>query len=169
VSLVEGGRIDLHRSRTDLVALVHEVAEEAKFLSDVHLIYVDSPATLEGDWDAARLRQVLQNLIKNAIKYSPDGGRVDVRVRASKGQVKVAVRDRGIGLRADEASRVFEQFYRAAAARRLEGSGLGLYICQAIIAAHGGHVCATSPGPGKGSIFSFVLPLKPVATAQERS
>ena len=169
VSLVEGGRIDLHRSRTDLVALVHEVAEEAKFLSDTHVIHVDSPASVEGDWDAARLRQVLQNLIKNAIKYSPNGGRVDVRVRASKGQVKVAVRDRGMGLRPDEAARVFEQFYRAAAARRLEGSGLGLYICQAIIAAHGGHVCATSPGPGKGSTFTFVLPRKPGATAQERS
>ena len=55
---------------------------------------------------------------------------------------------------------MFEQFYRAAAARRLEGSGLGLYICQAIIAAHGGHIDATSPGPGKGTTFTFDMPLK---------
>jgi two-component system, OmpR family, phosphate regulon sensor histidine kinase PhoR len=169
VSLVEGGRIDLHRSRTNLAALVREVAEEARFLSDAHPVCVDAPARVEGDWDAARLRQVLQNMINNAIKYSPDGGRVDVRVRASKGRARVAVRDRGIGLRPDEASRVFEQFYRAAAARRLEGSGLGLYICQAIIAAHGGHICATSAGPGKGTTFSLVLPLKPVTTSPERS
>ena len=124
---------------------------------------------MEGEWDTARLRQVLQNLIKNAIKYSPDGGRVDIRVGFANGQVKVAVRDRGIGLLPDEVSRVFEQFYRAAAARRLEGSGLGLYICQAIVAAHGGHVWATSAGPGHGTTFSFLLPIKPVASVPERS
>jgi len=169
VSLVEGGRIDLHRSATNLAGLVREAAEEAKFLSEAHPIYVDAPARVDGEWDSARLRQVLQNMIKNAIKYSPDGGRVDVRVRVSKSQVKVAVCDRGIGLQPDEAARVFEQFYRAAAARRLEGSGLGLYICQAIVAAHGGHVWATSAGPGKGTTFNFVLPIKPVAIAPERS
>jgi two-component system, OmpR family, phosphate regulon sensor histidine kinase PhoR len=169
VSLVEGGRIDLHRSPTNLAALVREVAEEAKFLSEAHPIHVDAPETVEGEWDPARLRQVLQNMIKNAIKYSPEGGRVDIRVGVSNGQVKVAVRDRGIGLLPDEVSRVFEQFYRAAAARRLEGSGLGLYICQAIVAAHGGHVWATSAGPGKGTTFSFVLPIEPVASVPERS
>jgi two-component system, OmpR family, phosphate regulon sensor histidine kinase PhoR len=169
VSLVEGGRIDLHRSPTNLAALVREVAEEGRFLSEAHPISVDAPLRVDGEWDAARLRQVLQNLIKNAIKYSPEGGRVDVRVRATRSEVQVAVRDRGIGLRPEEASRVFEQFYRAAAARRLEGSGLGLYICQAIVAAHGGHVCATSAGPGKGTTFHFVLPRSPDATPPERS
>jgi signal transduction histidine kinase len=169
VSLVEGGRIDLHRSPTNLAALVREVAEEGRFLSEAHPISVDAPLRVDGEWDAARLRQVLQNLIKNAIKYSPEGGRVDVRVRATRSEVQVAVRDRGIGLRPEEASRVFEQFYRAAAARRLEGSGLGLYICQAIVAAHGGHVCATSAGPGKGTTFHFALPRSPDATPPERS
>jgi two-component system, OmpR family, phosphate regulon sensor histidine kinase PhoR len=169
LSLVEGGRIDLHRCRTNLVTLVREAADEAKFLSDGHTINVDAPSDVEGEWDGARLRQVLQNLIKNAIKYSPDGGPVDVRVSESKGQVEVSVRDQGIGLASEEASRAFEQFYRAAAARRIEGSGLGLYICQAIVAAHGGHVCATSPGPGKGSTFSFVLPLKPASVRPEGS
>jgi PAS domain S-box-containing protein len=169
VSLVEGGRLDLHRSPTNLAALVREVAEEGRFLSEAHPIYVDAPARVDGEWDAARLRQVLQNMIKNAIKYSPGGGRVDIRVRATRHQVKVAVRDRGIGLQPEEASRVFEQFYRAAAARRLEGSGLGLYICQAIVAAHGGHLCATSAGPGKGTTFRFVLPRRPLEIPPERS
>lgn len=167
LSLLEGGRIDLHLSPTDLVALVCEAAEEARFLSDVHQLQVDAPPSVQGEWDAARLRQVLQNLIRNAIKYSPGGGRVDVRVRVAHDRVNVAVRDRGIGLRPEEAEHVFEQFYRAAAARRLEGSGLGLYICQAIVAAHGGHICATSPGPGKGSTFSFEMPLKPTTPRSE--
>jgi two-component system phosphate regulon sensor histidine kinase PhoR len=160
VSLVEGGRIDLRINSTDLVALVREVAEETGFLSEAHPICVDAPLKIQGEWDAARLRQVLQNLIRNAIKYSPGGGRVDVRVRVAKGKVRVSVRDHGIGLRPEETSRVFDQFYRAAAARRLEGSGLGLYICQAIVAAHGGHISAKSPGPGKGTTFTFVMPLK---------
>jgi signal transduction histidine kinase len=160
LSLVEGGRIDLRIGSTDLVALVREVAEETGFLSDAHPICVDAPLKVQGEWDAARLRQVLQNLIRNAIKYSPGGGRVDVRVRVSKGKVRVSVRDHGIGLRPEETSRVFDQFYRAAAARRLEGSGLGLYICQAIVAAHGGHISAKSPGPGKGTTFTVVMPLK---------
>jgi len=160
LSLLEGGRIDLNVTPTDLAALVREVADEARFLSELHPIHVNAPASLEGEWDPARLRQVLQNLIRNAIKYSPGGGHVDVRVRASDGRVNVSVRDRGIGLQPEEAEHVFEQFYRAAAARRLEGSGLGLYICQAIIAAHGGHIDATSPGPGKGTTFTFDMPLK---------
>ena len=161
LSLLEGGRIDLHVTSTDLVELVREAADGARFLSDVHQIQVDAPPRVDGQWDRARMRQVLHNLLRNAIKYSPGGGRVDVRVRAAHDRVNVAVRDRGIGLRPEEAEHVFEQFYRAAAARRLEGSGLGLYICQAIIAAHGGHICATSPGPGKGTTFSFDMPLKP--------
>ncbi len=161
LSLLDGGRIDLYVKPTDLAALVREVADEARFLSELHPIHVNAPARLEGEWDPARLRQVLQNLIRNAIKYSPGGGRVDVRVRASSGRVNVAVRDRGIGLQPEDAEHVFEQFYRAAAARRLEGSGLGLYICQAIIAAHGGRIDATSPGPGKGTTISFDMPLKP--------
>jgi two-component system phosphate regulon sensor histidine kinase PhoR len=160
LSLLEGGLIDLNLVATDLAVMVREVAEEARFLSELHPIQVYAPARLQGEWDPARLRQVLQNLIRNAIKYSPGGGRVDVRVRASSGRVTVAIRDRGIGLQPEEADHVFERFYRAAAARKLEGSGLGLYICQAIIAAHGGHIAATSPGPGKGTTISFDIPLK---------
>jgi signal transduction histidine kinase len=71
----------------------------------------------------------------------------------------VTVRDSGIGIGVTEAPHVFERFFRGQDIRRLEGTGLGLYICQAIVTAHGGHVWADSPGPGQGSTFGFSLPL----------
>ena len=167
LSLVSGGRIDLRITKTDLVPVVKQAAEEAAFLSDHHMVRVVAPKQVVGEWDATRLGQVLQNLISNAIKYSPGGGQVTVRVRVTGAHVEVAVRDRGIGLRPEEANRVFDQFYRAADARNLEGSGLGLYICQAIVGAHGGQIFATSPGLGRGSTFTFVLPLKSAAAEQQ--
>jgi signal transduction histidine kinase len=158
LSRMEGGRLELQRSPTDLIPLVHEVIDGTRLLTTTHEICVEAPPAVVGTWDAQRLRQVLQNLLTNAIKYSPDGGRIEVRVRLEDGSVRVDITDAGIGLSAEEAERVFGQFYRAEGARRLEGSGLGLYICQAIVSAHGGRISVSSPGPGKGSTFSFTLP-----------
>jgi signal transduction histidine kinase len=159
LSRMEGGRLELERGPTDLVPLINDVVEGTRLLATTHEIEVDAPPAVVGSWDGQRLRQVLQNLLTNAVKYSPDGGRVDVRVRVEDESVRVEITDRGIGLSAQEAARVFGQFYRAEGARRLEGSGLGLYICEAIVRAHGGQISASSPGPGQGSTFSVVLPL----------
>src|SRR5919202_1569496 len=158
LSRMEGGRLELQRSPTDLIPLVHEVIDGTRLLTTTHEICVEAPPAVVGTWDAQRLRQVLQNLLTNAIKYSPDGGRIDVHVRLDDDAVRVDITDTGIGLSAEDAGRVFGQFYRAEGARRLEGSGLGLYICQAIVSAHGGRIWVSSPGPGKGSTFSFTLP-----------
>jgi signal transduction histidine kinase len=160
LSRMEGGRLELERSPTDLVPLINEVVEGTRLLATSHSIEVDAPPSVVGSWDGQRLRQVLQNLLTNAVKYSPHGGPVDVRVRVEDESVRVEITDRGIGLSAQDAARVFGQFYRAEGARRLEGSGLGLYICEAIVRAHGGQISASSPGPGQGSTFSFVLPLE---------
>jgi signal transduction histidine kinase len=82
-------------------------------------------------------------------------------VRADAHDAVVTVRDSGIGLAPDEAPHVFERFYRGRGMRRFEGAGLGLYICQAIVTAHGGHIWAESNGPAQGSTFGFTLPLEP--------
>jgi two-component system phosphate regulon sensor histidine kinase PhoR len=158
LSRMEGGRLEIQPSPTDLIPLVHEVVDGTRLLTTTHEIAVEAPASVVGNWDAQRLRQVLQNLLTNAVKYSPDGGRIDVHVRLDDDAVRVDITDTGIGLSAEDAGRVFGQFYRAEGARRLEGSGLGLYICQAIVSAHGGRISVSSPGPGKGSTFSFTLP-----------
>jgi signal transduction histidine kinase len=159
LSRMEGGRLELERSPTDLIPLINEVVDGTRLLATTHEVEVEAPVSVVGSWDAQRLRQVLQNLLTNAVKYSPDGGRIDVRVHVEDDSVRVEITDRGIGLTAEDAARVFGQFYRAKGARRLEGSGLGLYICEAIVTAHGGRISVSSPGPGKGSTFSVLLPL----------
>ena len=157
-SRLEAGRLALERTRTDLVAVVGAIVEEVGAASDRHRLEVRAPSALWGVWDEPRLKQLLTNLLSNAVKYSPDGGAVEVTIDADERCATVRVRDHGVGLDPDELPRVFERFYRTEGARRLEGSGLGLYICEAVVAAHGGRIWAESEGPGRGSAFCFTLP-----------
>lgn len=125
-----------------------------------HTLVLDFEAnfpTIEGD--PARLRHVLDNLISNAIKYSPDGGTITIGGRSLSDQVQVYVHDEGVGLTPEDTERVFERFYRAnhARTRHTSGTGLGLYLVRAIIEAHGGRIWATASKPG--TTFTFTLPL----------
>ncbi|MBV9899055.1 MAG: GAF domain-containing protein [Chloroflexi bacterium] len=156
---VEAGRLDLHTEPTDLVALVQRVVRAVQALSIDHTIRLNGPRRLEGEWDAARLEQVVQNLLTNAIKYAPDGGNIDVTLCVEGDNVTVSVCDEGLGIAADELPNLFNRFYRVARTSGLEGSGIGLYVCQAIVTAHGGRIWATSDGPGRGSTFWLRLPL----------
>ena len=110
--------------------------------------------------DPDGLRQVLVNLVENAVKYSPDGGRVELELAPSDGRVRFAVRDRGLGIPAAEHQRIFEKFYRLDPnlSRGVGGTGLGLYICREIVRRMGGRIRVESD-PGRGSTFSFELPL----------
>lgn len=110
--------------------------------------------------DETRLRQVLDNLVSNAIKYSPDGGIVEIGGSSDGSSVTVYVRDEGVGLSAADQERVFERFYRVdgALSRRTQGTGLGLYLARAIVEAHGGHMDVQSE-VGEGTTFLFTLPL----------
>ncbi len=161
LSRIEGGRLDLDLAPTDLRAMLSNMARAIQSTTDKHQIRVHAPEGVIGHWDARRIEEVVQNLLSNAIKYSPAGGTIDVLLETGEQTATVLVRDRGIGIAAEDASHVFERFFRGRDIRRLEGTGLGLYICQAIIAAHGGRVWATSPGTGQGSTFGFMLPLRP--------
>ena len=117
--------------------------------------------------DEARLRQVLDNLVRNALIHTPKGTRVEVRVRAEANAAVLEVADEGPGLDAEQAERVFERFYRAdpARSRRHGSSGLGLAIVAALAAAHGGRAGVVS-SPGKGATFWVRLPLAPEASQQ---
>jgi signal transduction histidine kinase len=157
LSRVEAGRLDLRLESVDLVRLVRRAVASVQALSTNHSIRVYAPRAVEGMWDAARLEQVMQNLLTNAIKYAPEGGRISVSVRVDAEEVTVSVRDRGLGIPAEDLPHLFTRFYRVAQTRGLEGSGLGLYVCQGIVSAHGGRIWATSDGPGRGSTFSFTL------------
>ncbi len=158
LSRIEAGRLDLAREPMELVDLVSRVVRTVQALTTTHAIELHAPKTVEGVWDASRLEQVLQNLLTNAVKYSPEGGPIVVEVKTSARTVSVSVRDPGLGLPPEALPHLFERYYRVPKTRSLEGSGLGLYICQGIIAAHGGRLSAESEGPARGSTFTFTLP-----------
>lgn len=107
------------------------------------------------------LERVIQNLLENARKFSPDGGRVQVRAWRERSWVYTAVSDQGIGIPADKLERIFEPFYQVegGTTRRFGGMGLGLALVKEIVVRHGGEIWAESPGPGQGATFTFRLPV----------
>jgi signal transduction histidine kinase len=117
--------------------------------------------------DADRIGQVLANLVDNAIRHTPPGGRVVVAADPSDTGVRLTVSDTGEGIAAEHLPHVFERFYRADAARDREhgGSGIGLAIAQALVQAHGGTIAAHSAGAGHGSFFVVELPAGPVGSS----
>jgi signal transduction histidine kinase len=116
--------------------------------------------------DADRTRQVLTNLIDNAIKYSPNGGHIELIVEADDGHARFTVRDQGLGIPLGEQKRIFEKFYRLDPDQRrgIGGSGLGLYICRELVRSMNGRIWVDSD-PGEGAAFTFELPVAERLTA----
>jgi two-component system sensor histidine kinase BaeS len=114
--------------------------------------------------DPQRLGQVLGNLLDNALRHTPPGGRVDVTVTAGRDDLTIVVADNGDGIVAEHLPHVFERFYRVDAARdrRHGGAGIGLAIAKALVEAHHGHISVTSSGPGTGTTFTITLPVRRV-------
>lgn len=158
------GRFDIHREPIDLKPLVEDVYETALILGEAAGVAVNLPfsadVTVMGD--RTRLRQLFLNLITNAIKYTPAGGKVDIGLGVHPDNVTFAVRDTGIGIAAADVPYIFERFWRADRVRsRMSergGFGLGLAISQWIAQAHGGTLTASSR-LGRGSLFTVTLPL----------
>jgi PAS domain S-box-containing protein len=159
VSCLEAGLLSISRWRTDLGALARDVTESIRSTAR-HQIKVLADQSVVGEWDERRIRQVFMNLLSNAQKYSPEGSTVTVSVAAGERSATVCVRDEGIGLDGTEPAQLFRRGYRAESARNVTGGGLGLYFSNGIVAAHGGRMWAESLGHGKGSTFSFTLPLR---------
>jgi signal transduction histidine kinase len=155
--------ITLRREPIDYAALVSDVLAANRALADRkgQSLVLSAPRTLIVDGDQDRLREAIDNLISNAIKYSPIGGAIDVTVSAQGGEAVVNVRDRGPGLMPEDIARLFGRFQRLSAKPTAgEGStGLGLSIVKRIAELHDGHVAAESEGPGRGSIFSLRIPI----------
>jgi signal transduction histidine kinase len=107
----------------------------------------------------SRIAQVLFNLVSNAVKFTPRGGRIEVRTSLRAGEVVVEVADTGLGLTPEQESRLFQPFSRVhAETHAARGTGLGLYITKGIVEQHGGRLWCHSDGPGLGTTFSFSLP-----------
>src|SRR2546422_2678418 len=158
VSCLEAGLLSISQWPTDLGAVVRDVMDGIRSTAR-HDIEVRADQTIVGEWDERRIRQVLMNLVSNALKYSPEGSTVRVSVAADEHHATVSVRDDGMGLTSAELAQVFRRGYRAESARRVTGRGLGLYFGRGIVAAHGGRMWAESAGHGNGSTFYFSLPL----------
>jgi signal transduction histidine kinase len=153
VSSFDAGGLRLRFQPVSVSALVHEVVAEHVEQAPEHRIITRCPgAPLTAFWDASRMRQVLANLISNAIKYSPHRGRILVRTWTEGDDVLLSVTDEGIGIARQDMPRLFRRFQRleGGADRRAPGSGLGLYICRCIVVAHGGDIQAESPPPRHG-------------------
>lgn len=160
----EAGQLPLHRQEADLAHLVKTSAEtfrpsaEAKGVSLQTELPVDPPLLR---LDEARLRQVLQNLLANALRHTPAGGVITLRLTPEPGQVRLVVADTGEGIAAEHLPYVFDRFYRADPARSRDrgGAGLGLAIARAIVEAHEGQINVTSAGvAGQGCTFTIQLP-----------
>jgi signal transduction histidine kinase len=145
----------------DLPALVRDAAETMRPLAEEKglRLRVEGTGPVEVRGDAARLRQVLYNLLDNAIKYTPAGGEVEVHAGERDGAAAVTVRDTGVGIPVEHLPRVFDRFYRVDKARSREqgGTGLGLSIARSIVIAHGGTIDLEST-PGGGTTCTVTLP-----------
>jgi signal transduction histidine kinase len=157
-SRIEAGTFSYAFDDVDLAGLVEEaVATAAVGQDEVHLVADVPPSLPPVRADRARLRQVLGNLIDNAVKYSDAGSEVNVRASAHNGVVRVEVRDSGPGIPAEQQGLIFEKFGRAKGHGAKPGSGLGLFIARSIAEAHGGSVEVRS-APGEGATFTLSLP-----------
>ncbi|RKH22856.1 PAS domain S-box protein [Corallococcus sp. CA041A] len=166
ISRLQAGRLSLELEPFDLSQLVLETRDRMAVLSQTHELKVEVPERLEGTWDRGRLDQVLTNLLSNAIRYSPEGGQVLVRlaVEGDSG-VHLSVKDQGVGIPSEKQRLIFERFGRAHGSK-YGGLGLGLTISQGIVEQHGGRIWAESTGTvGQGSTFNVWLPRRTEAQA----
>ena len=161
VSRLQQGALPIRPQRTDVAALVRAVADRLQEHSTPHRIILDLGVSADPmHVDPDRIEQVMENLLGNAIKYTPDGGEIHVALRSDAAGALLTVRDSGIGLPDGAAEGIFEAFGRAsnAVARNIEGLGLGLYICRRIAEQHGGRLWAESDGEGQGTTMCLWLP-----------
>jgi signal transduction histidine kinase len=156
---IERGKFEIRRSRCDLVEVARRVVEEQQATTTRHQLLAESATeTLVGEWDCDRLAQVLSNLVRNAVNYSPEGGQVRVCVGSMDGRAQVSVSDQGVGMALEDLPRLFRSYSRLEHTQEVKGTGLGLYISKAIVEAHGGCIEVQSE-PGRGSTFTVLLPI----------
>ncbi len=164
LSKVEAGRMELDLATFDLPSAISNamtLVRERAQRHDITLAFDADPALGEANADERKFKQILLNLLTNAVKFTPDGGRVEVRARREADDVEVAVHDTGIGIAPEDQEAVFEEFRQVGRnyTNKQEGTGLGLALTRKFVELHGGRIWLESE-PGKGSTFTFTIPIK---------
>src|SRR2546428_1718962 len=168
VGRLERGKLELTRQPLDLSELAAQAARDSTDPDRIQLVLPTDAVPV--DADAGRLRLAVEHLISNALKYSPTGSGVFVRVASADGRAQMDVRDDGIGFAESDRETLFEKYGRVRNMRTVNvlGVGLGLYVTRLLVEAHGGSVNAKSVGPGLGSTFTIVLPIASAEPVRER-
>ncbi|WP_248341812.1 PAS domain-containing hybrid sensor histidine kinase/response regulator [Anaeromyxobacter paludicola] len=174
VSRIVHGKVSLRRERLDLVEVARRSAEDLRAVFEERGLALEVRLPAEPLWmhaDPTRLAQLVGNLLQNAAKFTPAGGRVGLTVTGGAQQAALAVSDTGVGIAPELLGRVFEPFVQAeeALAQGRAGLGLGLALVKGLAELHGGTASASSEGPGRGSTFRVELPLEPPGEAGARS
>ena len=158
------GIAPLHREPVDLREIVEELRETGELLAEesgIRMEVATAPEPMVVSVDATRIRQLILNLLTNAVKYTPAGGMVRMQLGAANGRITLSVADTGIGIAPGDLPHIFDRFWRADSARtrtgERPGAGLGLAICKWIAEAHGGHIDVVSR-PGRGTTFTVSIP-----------
>jgi signal transduction histidine kinase len=167
LSKVEAGRMELELATFDLPLAIDNARTFVRERATKHGIAVDVAVDDRlGDFlgDERKIKQILLNLLSNAVKFTPEGGRIGINAVQSNGAVEISVTDTGIGIAPEDQPRIFEEFRQVGSdyAHKVEGTGLGLTLAKKFVELHGGKIWLTSE-PGKGSRFSFTLPITAAA------
>ncbi|HEY5005851.1 MAG TPA: ATP-binding protein, partial [Ktedonobacteraceae bacterium] len=163
LSQVQWGKLNLHYETFYLADVLAESVRSAQASAELHTVYLDIQAQGTAIMaDRMRVEQVIGNILDNAIKYSPHGGKVTVRLENRDKEYLISIIDEGIGVSAEQFDHIFERFYRVhnTSIQQYSGIGLGLYVAKAIINGHGGQIWFTN-NQSNGSTFHFTLPFRP--------
>ncbi len=157
-SKIESGQIELLKEKNNIIEAIEDAIFLVSPLSKQKNIKIllENRLDIWASFDHEKIQQVLSNLLTNAIKFSPENGKIIIKVSENKKEIRVSIEDFGPGIPPEEREKVFQKFYRVSKDKR-EGIGLGLAICKGIIEAHGGKIWVEEP-PHRGSIFHFTLP-----------
>lgn len=169
VSRIGGGKFTIRPEETDLAEITSRVVQRYADTSKQQVLLTLEQRLPKVVCDPVRISQAIENLVSNAVKYSPDTGRIEVSLSSHGDRVMLAVRDEGIGIPELKIPLIFERFYRVEeAGKTVKGTGLGLFITREIIRMHGGTIRAEST-PGEGSTFTVELPLRPPGNRLDES